>query len=65
MIRLAQLLYLRFHRNCLRREMTRLQRELAGLEWAIDRCARESSQVEAALAIAEHERRAEQWKVAR
>jgi hypothetical protein len=45
--------------------MTRLQRELAGLEWAIDRNAIEASQVEAALAIAEHERRAEQWKVAR
>ena len=62
---MIRLLYLRFHRNCLQREMTRLQRELAGLEWAIDRNARESSQVEAALAIAEHEKRAEQWKVVR
>ena len=62
---MIRILYLRFHRNCPRREMTRLQRELAGLEWAIDRNAIEASQVEAALAIAEHERRAEQWKVAR
>ena len=62
---MIRLLYLRFHRSCLRREMDRLQRELAGLEWAIDRGARESSHVEAALAIAELERRAEQWKVSR
>ena len=62
---MIRILWLRFHRRCLQREMDRLQRELAGLEWAIDRNAIEASQVEAALAIAEHERRAEQWKVAR
>ena len=55
---MIRLWLLRFHASCLQREMSRLQAELAGLQWAIDRNARESSEVAAALAVAEHDRKA-------
>jgi hypothetical protein len=49
--------YLRFHQRCLHREAERLRAQLAGLQWEMDRNAREQSQVAAALAVAEHERK--------
>ena len=55
---MIRLWLLRIHDRCLTREAARLHAEAAGLEWALQRNAREASQVAAAIALAEHDHKA-------
>ena len=55
---MIRLWLLRLHCRCLQREAERLRAELAGLEWALARNARESMRVAAAGAEAERQQKA-------